>query len=91
MRRLVTQAGRRAYTFVVGKINAAKLSNFPEVDVFVLVACPENALLDSRDFYKVRKRGEGFELKPGFSYAMVCGVVCGGGRVYPLYLLPTSI
>ena len=78
MRRLVTQAGRRAYTFVVGKINAAKLSNFPEVDVFVLVACPENALLDSRDFYKVRKGGGGsVSLISLISVrAMVCVVWC---------------
>ena len=77
MRRLVTQAGRRAYTFVVGKINAAKLSNFPEVDVFVLVACPENALLDSRDFYKVRKGAGSISLISLISVrAMVCVVWC---------------
>ena len=38
--------------FLVGKINAAKLLNFPEIDVFVLVACPENSLLDSKALFK---------------------------------------
>jgi diphthamide biosynthesis protein 2 len=47
-RRIIKKAGRKAYSFVVGKINVPKLANFSEVDVFVLVACPENSLLDSR-------------------------------------------
>ena len=43
-------AGKRIYTFLVGKPNVAKLANFPEVDVFVLVACPETTLIDSKEF-----------------------------------------
>lgn len=53
---------KRVYTISVGKLNPAKLANFQEIDVFVLVACPENSLVDaasglqgahdSRDFYK---------------------------------------
>lgn len=38
--------------FVMGKLNVAKMANFMEVDVFVLVACPENTLIDSKEFYK---------------------------------------
>ena len=30
------KAGKRIYTFLVGKPNVAKLANFPEIDVFVL-------------------------------------------------------
>lgn len=29
-----------------------KMANFLEMDLFVLVACPENSLVDSQDFYK---------------------------------------
>jgi diphthamide biosynthesis protein 2 len=29
---------------LVGKPNAAKLANFPEIDVFVIVACPLNSI-----------------------------------------------
>ncbi len=36
----------------MGKINVPKLANFLEIDVYVLVACPENSLLDSSEFYK---------------------------------------
>ena len=46
----IRRAGKAVYRFVVGKLNAAKLANFSDVDVFVLVACPENSLLDRRDY-----------------------------------------
>jgi len=36
----------------VGKLNVPKMANFLEIDLFVLVACPENSLVDSQDFYK---------------------------------------
>ncbi len=36
----------------VGKLNVAKLANFAEIDIFVLVACPENSLIDSSEFYR---------------------------------------
>ncbi|XP_015278443.1 PREDICTED: diphthamide biosynthesis protein 2 [Gekko japonicus] len=49
---IIHQAGKRAYTLAVGKPSPAKLANFLEVDIFVLVACPQNSLLDSSDFYR---------------------------------------
>ncbi|KAK7508182.1 hypothetical protein BaRGS_00000421 [Batillaria attramentaria] len=52
LKTLLRSAGKKSYTFVVGKLNPAKLGNFMEVDVFVLVACPQNSLLDSREFYR---------------------------------------
>ncbi|NWX93617.1 DPH2 synthase, partial [Nothoprocta pentlandii] len=52
LRELLRRAGKRSYTLAVGKPSPAKLANFPEVDVFVLVACAQNSLLDSSDFYR---------------------------------------
>lgn len=52
LKTLIKKAGKKSYTFVVGKLNVPKLANFLEVDVYVLVACPENTLLDSSEFYK---------------------------------------
>ncbi|KAG2461276.1 2-(3-amino-3-carboxypropyl)histidine synthase subunit 2 [Polypterus senegalus] len=49
---LIKTAGRKSYLFVMGKLNVPKLANFLEIDMYVLVACPENSLLDSSDFYK---------------------------------------
>jgi len=45
-------AGKSVYQFAVGKPNIAKLANFSDVDIFVLIACPENSLLDSKEFYR---------------------------------------
>ena len=54
LRRILTSRGsrRKVYTISVGKLNPTKLANFLEIDVFVLVACPENSLLDTRDFMR---------------------------------------
>ena len=36
----------------MGKLNVPKMANFLEIDIYVLVACPENSLVDSHEFYK---------------------------------------
>ncbi|XP_075259876.1 2-(3-amino-3-carboxypropyl)histidine synthase subunit 2-like [Convolutriloba macropyga] len=51
-RKLIKLAGKKSYTFVVGKINVAKLANFAEIDAFVLIACPETSLNDHSEFFK---------------------------------------
>ncbi|XP_019386158.1 PREDICTED: diphthamide biosynthesis protein 2, partial [Crocodylus porosus] len=52
LRDMLRRAGKRSFTLAVGKPSPAKLANFPELDVFVLVACAQNSLLDSHDFYR---------------------------------------
>lgn len=44
--RIVEHAGKRAYILLVGKLNDVKLSNFPDLDAFVIVACARNSLID---------------------------------------------
>ncbi|KAL5784151.1 hypothetical protein ACOSQ2_006543 [Xanthoceras sorbifolium] len=51
MKELITRAGKKAYTLVMGRPNPAKLANFPECDVFINVSCAQTALLDSKEFY----------------------------------------
>jgi diphthamide biosynthesis protein 2 len=51
LKSIIKSAGKKSYTLLVGKLNIAKLTNFSEMDVFVLVACPENSLIDSHEFY----------------------------------------
>ncbi len=36
----------------MGKLTPSKLANFLEIECFVLVACPENSLIEAKDFYK---------------------------------------
>ncbi|KAK3035500.1 hypothetical protein RJ639_033959 [Escallonia herrerae] len=50
MKQLITTAGKKAYTLVMGRPNPAKLANFPECDVFIYVSCAQTALLDSKEF-----------------------------------------
>ncbi|KAF9601306.1 hypothetical protein IFM89_018734 [Coptis chinensis] len=50
MKELITQAGKKAYTLVMGKPNPAKLANFPECDIFIYVSCAQTALFDSKEF-----------------------------------------
>ncbi|XP_020227460.1 2-(3-amino-3-carboxypropyl)histidine synthase subunit 2 isoform X2 [Cajanus cajan] len=50
MMELITGAGKKAYTLVMGRPNPAKLANFPECDVFLYVSCAQTALLDSKEY-----------------------------------------
>ena len=52
VRTTIAAAGKKSYTFVVGKVNAAKIANFAEVGGWVVVGCWESSLFDSRDFWK---------------------------------------
>lgn len=49
---LIDRSGKKAYTFVVGKVNAAKVANFSEIDGWVVIGCWESSLLESKDFWK---------------------------------------
>ncbi|KAK0452996.1 putative diphthamide synthesis protein-domain-containing protein [Desarmillaria tabescens] len=52
IRAILKRAHKKSYTISVGKLNPAKLANFLEVECFVLVACPENSLIDAKDFLR---------------------------------------
>ncbi|KAF9478781.1 diphthamide biosynthesis protein [Pholiota conissans] len=52
LRRLLARRRKKSYTISVGKLNPAKLANFLEVECFVLVACPENSLVEGKDFLR---------------------------------------
>ncbi|RKF77201.1 2-histidine synthase subunit 2 [Golovinomyces cichoracearum] len=49
---LISAAGKKHYTFVVGKVNAAKMANFSEIGGWVAISCWESSLLESKEFYK---------------------------------------
>lgn len=48
----IAAAGKKSYTFVVGKVNAAKVANFSEVGGWVVIGCWESSLIESRDFWR---------------------------------------
>jgi diphthamide biosynthesis protein 2 len=49
---ILKTAQRRYYSFLIGKLNCPKLNNFLEIDMYVLVACPENSLINSKELNK---------------------------------------
>ena len=52
VRRSISEAGKKAYTFVVGKINPAKIANFSEIEGWVVIGCWESSLIESKEFWK---------------------------------------
>ena len=52
LKALCRRAARKHYVFIMGKLNAAKLANFAEVGVYVLLGSAEHSLLDAKDFYR---------------------------------------
>ncbi|KZT04025.1 diphthamide biosynthesis protein [Laetiporus sulphureus 93-53] len=52
LRSVLRRAHKKSYTISVGKLNPAKLANFLEIECFVLVACPENSLIEAKDFLR---------------------------------------
>ncbi|KAI5371003.1 putative diphthamide synthesis DPH1/DPH2 [Septoria linicola] len=49
---LISRAGKKAYVFVVGKVNAAKIANFSEIGGWVVIGCWESSLIESKEFYR---------------------------------------
>ena len=52
VKHVIAAAGKKSYTFVVGKVNAAKIANFAEVGGWVVIGCWESSLFDSKEFWK---------------------------------------
>ncbi|XXH05330.1 long-chain fatty acid transporter fat1 [Hypoxylon texense] len=48
----IAAAGKKSYTVVVGKLNAAKLANFAEIDGWVVVGCWESGLVEQEGLWK---------------------------------------
>ncbi|XP_033340908.2 diphthamide biosynthesis 2 isoform X1 [Megalopta genalis] len=52
VKNILKNKNKKCYILSIGKINPMKLANFPEIDVFVMITCPENEMFDSREFLK---------------------------------------
>ncbi|KAH8162452.1 hypothetical protein CIB48_g5772 [Xylaria polymorpha] len=52
LREQIAAAGKKSYTIVVGRLNAAKLANFAEIDGWVVVGCWESGLVDQDGLFK---------------------------------------
>ncbi|GJQ85950.1 hypothetical protein Trydic_g21798 [Trypoxylus dichotomus] len=52
IKKLLTLNRKKYYIISVGKPTVAKLANFPEMDMYILICCPMSDIFDSRDFHK---------------------------------------
>jgi diphthamide biosynthesis protein 2 len=52
IQRQISEAGKKSYTFVVGKVNAAKVANFSEIGGWVVIGCWESSLIESKEFWR---------------------------------------
>ncbi|KAL3271079.1 hypothetical protein HHI36_021578 [Cryptolaemus montrouzieri] len=52
MKKLLKLNGKKYYVISVGKISVAKLANFPEMDIYIVITCAMNEVYESKDFYK---------------------------------------
>ncbi|XP_026675426.1 2-(3-amino-3-carboxypropyl)histidine synthase subunit 2 [Ceratina calcarata] len=52
MKDIMKRKKKKSYILSVGKINPTKLANFPEIDAFIVITCPENEIFDSKDYLK---------------------------------------
>ncbi|KAJ8984110.1 hypothetical protein NQ317_017319 [Molorchus minor] len=52
LKKIITGSGKKYYLISVGKPTVAKLANFTEIDIYVMVTCSLSEIYESRDFYK---------------------------------------
>ena len=52
VKKQISDAGKKSYLFVMGKLNAAKVANFSEIGGWVVIGCWESSLIDSKEFFK---------------------------------------
>ncbi|KAL4254186.1 2-(3-amino-3-carboxypropyl)histidine synthase subunit 2 [Abortiporus biennis] len=52
LRAILKKVHKKSYTISVGKLNPAKLANFLEIECFVIVACPENSVIEAKEFLR---------------------------------------
>lgn len=48
---LLKENGKQYYMFFVGKVNVPKLANFSEIDMYILVSCGQNSVIDTKEFF----------------------------------------
>lgn len=53
------------YFFCKDNLNEAKVNNFPEIEVFIVLSCPYYSLLEKKDFYKIMISPDELEIALG--------------------------
>ncbi|SBS87317.1 diphthamide biosynthesis protein 2, putative (DPH2) [Plasmodium ovale curtisi] len=49
---ILRRNGKKCFTIVTNKLNSAKLENFYDIEMYILLTCPENNFVELKDFSK---------------------------------------
>ncbi|GAW82940.1 diphthamide synthesis protein [Plasmodium gonderi] len=49
---MLKSKGKKCYTIATNKLNSAKLENFSDIQMYILITCPEKSFLELSDFSK---------------------------------------
>ncbi|XP_058808392.1 2-(3-amino-3-carboxypropyl)histidine synthase subunit 2 [Phymastichus coffea] len=52
LKSILRTVNKKTYVLSIRELTPTKLANFHEIDVFVLVSCPESSLLDTHGYFK---------------------------------------
>eukprot|EP01080_Neovahlkampfia_damariscottae_P002607 gene2607-3567_t len=52
LKKLIKMRQKKPYVFIIGKLNEPKLANFSEIDVYCLIGCGRNSIIDSKLYMK---------------------------------------
>ena len=50
---LLKRNNKKFYILMINNLTEAKLGNFPEIEVFVILSCPNHSLYAEKDFYRL--------------------------------------
>lgn len=50
LKRAILAQNKKFYEVLVGKINEPKLKNFQFIDLFIIIACPQNSFYTFKEF-----------------------------------------
>eukprot|EP01064_Diplonema_japonicum_P027383 TRINITY_DN3947_c2_g1_i1.p1 TRINITY_DN3947_c2_g1~~TRINITY_DN3947_c2_g1_i1.p1 ORF type:complete len:470 (+),score=105.21 TRINITY_DN3947_c2_g1_i1:37-1410(+) len=52
LKRVITASGKQYVVVYVGKLNVPKLTNYEEVDLYCVIACPQSTWFDTKEYPK---------------------------------------
>ena len=53
MKTLLKLHNKKFYTLMINNITEAKLGNFPDIEVFVILSCPNHSIYTEKEFYRL--------------------------------------
>lgn len=88
LQRLILAGGKKYYTFVMGRLNEAKLCNFPEIDVYCLISNEDHSIIKPKTFHVPVVTPYELELGKYWAFHLFVFFLC---RVYNFYIVSLGL